>query len=289
MKVVLFCGGLGMRLREYSEAIPKPMVPIGYRPILWHVMKYYAHFGHKDFILCLGWNGNAIKEYFLGYNECLSNDFVMSSGGAKIDLLSSDIDDWNITFVDTGANTCVGQRLKAVQPLLAGEDVFLANYSDGLTDMHLPDLIESRAQQEAVAAFLAVPPTASFHAVTASDGCRVDRLESIDRSGVWMNGGFFVLTHEIFRYMQDGEELVIEPFERLIAEKRLSCMKYRGFWSCMDTYKEKHQLDEMYARGDTPWELWKRFPARGGATRGPRSQSRREAATGSFLGVVRKP
>src|SRR5262249_30864543 len=142
MKVVLFCGGLGMRLREFSESIPKPMVSIGYRPILWHVMKYYAHYGHNEFILCLGSKSDVIKDYFLNYNECVSNDFVLSSGGSQINLLNSDIHDWKITFVDTGTTANVGQRLKAVQPHLAGEEVFLANYADGLTDVELPKMID---------------------------------------------------------------------------------------------------------------------------------------------------
>src|SRR5512145_563723 len=124
MKVVLFCGGLGMRLRDYSDTIPKPMVHIGYRPILWHVMKYYAHYGHKDFILCLGYKANTIKQYFLDYDECVSNDFVYSQGGKQLELLASDIQDWNITFVDTGLHANIGQRLKSVQKYLAGEELF---------------------------------------------------------------------------------------------------------------------------------------------------------------------
>src|SRR3990172_6091616 len=136
MKVVLFCGGLGLRLRDFSETIPKPMIPIGYRPILWHLMKYYAHFGHRDFILCLGWRGDVIKEYFLNYNECMFNNFVLSAGGAQVDVLNRDIQDWSITFVDTGISSSVGQRLKAVESYLDGEDVFLANYSDCFTDLH---------------------------------------------------------------------------------------------------------------------------------------------------------
>src|SRR3954468_9817857 len=134
MKVVLFCGGLGMRMREFSEAVPKPMVPIGYRPILWHVMKYYAHHGHKDFILCLGYQADVIKSYFLEYNECLSNDFVLSKGGKNLELLTTDIDRWRITFVDTRLKSNIGQRLKAVERQLEGEEMFLANYSDGLSD-----------------------------------------------------------------------------------------------------------------------------------------------------------
>ena len=134
VKVVLFCGGLGTRLKEYSETIPKPLVTIGYRPIMWHLMRYYAHFGHKDFILCLGYRGDQIKEYFLDYNECISNDFVMRKGGREIELLRSDIDDWRITFVDTGQQANIGQRLLAVRDFVE-DDIFLANYSDGLTDL----------------------------------------------------------------------------------------------------------------------------------------------------------
>jgi glucose-1-phosphate cytidylyltransferase len=257
MKVVLFCGGYGMRLREFSEAIPKPMVNIGYRPILWHVMKYYAHFGHKDFILCLGWKGDVIKEYFLRYDECVSNDFVLSAGGRQVDLISSDIDDWTVTFVDTGTASSIGQRLLAVERHLDGEETFLANYTDGLTDLPLPQLIDFYREQQAAAAFVAVRPNQSFHTVAfAADGS-VRKIEAVGQSDVWMNGGNFVLSREIFSHMRHGEELVNEPFQRLIAERRLAAFKYEGFWSCMDTFKEKQHLDEMYARGEARWELWK--------------------------------
>src|SRR3972149_5676789 len=166
MKVVLFCGGLGMRLREYSETIPKPMVNIGYRPILWHVMKYYAHCGHKDFILCLGHGADVIKNYFLNYNECLSNDFVLSQGGRRLKLLNSDIQDWKITFVDTGATSNIGQRLKAVEKHLNGETVFMANYSDGLTDLPLSKHIDHFHQHDRLATFLWVKPNVSFHFIS---------------------------------------------------------------------------------------------------------------------------
>src|SRR2546425_7646586 len=133
MKVVLFCGGLGMRLRDYDENVPKPMVTIGYRPILWHVMKYYAHFGYKDFVLCLGYRGDVIKDYFLNYSETLSNDFVLSEGGKKLDLMGSDIHDWKITFVETGLSSNIGQRLKAVERYGRDEPAVLANHSDSLS------------------------------------------------------------------------------------------------------------------------------------------------------------
>lgn len=245
-----------MRLREYSESIPKPMVKIGYRPILWHVMKYYAHFGHKDFILCLGWKANIIKEFFLGYDECVSNDFVMSAGGQKVRLLHKDIDDWNITFVDTGTNANIGQRLKAVQPHLEGEKTFLANYTDGLCDVNLNELIDFHHEKNAIATFLSVPPSQSFHKVEANENGQVTSIQEIGNSDTWMNGGFFTFSTEFFDYIKYGEELVHEPFKRLMKMGRLSSMRYTGFWSCMDTYKELQMLHEMYEKDDTPWALW---------------------------------
>lgn len=258
MKVILFCGGFGMRLREYSESVPKPLVNIGYRPILWHIMKYYAHFGHKDFILCLGWKANAIKQYFLNYDECISNDFTLSAGGSKIDLLNSDTHDWNITFVDTGTTNNIGQRLKAVENLLKGEDVFLANYTDGLTDLHLPDLIEFHRQKQVIATFLSVKPRFnSFHSVSVKGEGIVDKIEPIEKMELWMNGGFFLFTPEIFDYIHKGEELVELPFQRLTKRRQLCTYKHSGFWSCMDTFKEKEMLEDMYIHGKAPWEVWR--------------------------------
>ncbi len=262
MKVVLFCGGLGMRLREYSESIPKPMVPIGYRPILWHVMKYYAHYGHNEFILCLGSKSDVIKDYFLNYNECVSNDFTLSSGGSQINLFSSDIHDWKITFVDTGTTANVGQRLRAVRRLLEGEEVFLANYADGLSDLPLPSLVDYFHQSQATAAFVCVKPPQSWHAVDMDGEGRVQSVQAINEADVWMNGGYFVLRREIFDYMEEGDELVCEPFQRLIALGKLCAYRYDGFWGCMDTFKEKQRLDDMYAAGEAHWEVWRRRAAR---------------------------
>lgn len=256
MKVVLFCGGLGTRMREYSENIPKPMVPIGYRPILWHVMKYYAHYGHKDFILCLGYKADLIKNYFRNYDECLSNDFILSDGGKQLRLLNSDIQDWRITFIDTGTASNIGQRLKAVERHLQDEEMFLANYTDGLTDLCLPEYIDHFAESRKIASFLAVRPTQSFHVVSAADEV-VNGIQHAGDANLWINGGYFVFRKEIFKYMQPGEELVEEPFQRLIAGKQLIAPQYRGFWACMDTFKEKQQLDDLYARGEAPWEVWK--------------------------------
>jgi glucose-1-phosphate cytidylyltransferase len=258
MKVVLFCGGLGMRLREFSESIPKPMVPIGYRPMMWHVMKYYAHFGHKDFILCLGHRADAIKNYFLNYNECLSNDFVLTEGGKSVKLLNSDTDDWKITFADTGVTSNIGQRLKAVEKYVAGEEVFLANYTDGLSNLPLDHQLEHFHKNGKVASFACVRPNLSYHLVSCNpSNDLVSSIEDMSQSETRMNGGYFVFRKDIFRYMRDGEELVREPFQRLIQKQQLLAYRYNGFWASMDTFKDKQQFDDLYSRGNAPWEVWK--------------------------------
>jgi glucose-1-phosphate cytidylyltransferase len=271
VKVVLFCGGLGMRLRDYSDTVPKPLVDVGPRPILWHLMSYYAHFGHKDFILCLGHGAGAIKEYFLKYNECVSNDFVLSNGGRQIDLLRRDIQDWRITFVDTGLGASVGERLRAVSSHLDGEEVFLANYADGLCDLDLDAYIESFRRHAPIAQFLSVPAPHTFHIIDADEHNYVRKLEAVGQSTVRVNGGFFVLRREIFGYMKDGEDLVVEPFARLIVERQLLAYPYDGFWRNMDTFKDKQKLDELWAHGRAPWRLW---DAGGPGSRGSHSGSR---------------
>jgi glucose-1-phosphate cytidylyltransferase len=258
MRVVLFCGGLGMRLRDYSESIPKPMVQIGYRPLIWWVMKYYAHFGHRDFILCLGYKSDVIKDYFLNYNECRSNDFVLSHGGQQVELLQKDIEDWRITFVDTGMNANIGERLMAVRNFVQDEEMFLANYSDGLTDFPLPVMIDEFAASNNVATFLSVRPNYSFHFVTRREDGRVTAIDDVLSANAWINGGFFVLRREIFDHMRPGEELVVEPFQRLIGENKLATHPYEGFWRCVDTFKDLQALESLYSKGHPPWELWRR-------------------------------
>ena len=256
MKVVLFCGGLGLRLRENAESLPKPMVTIGPRPIIWHVMKYYAHYGHKDFILCLGYRSDTIKNYFLNYDECASNDFVLTQGGKKVELLKTDIDDWRITLVDTGVESNLGQRLRAVEPHLDGERTFLANYSDGLTDNPLPEQLAHFDQHGKIGSFLCVKPNLSYHFVSLERDGRVAGIHDVSALDLRINAGFFVFRSEIFQYMHDGEELVQEPFQRLIAQGQLVAYPYDGFWMSMDTFKDRQRLEELYARGGAPWEIW---------------------------------
>jgi glucose-1-phosphate cytidylyltransferase len=257
MKVVLFCGGLGMRIREAGESTPKPMVHVGDRPILWHVMRYYAHFGHKDFILCLGYRSDVIKNYFINYSELVSNDFVLLNGGKDVKVFNRDLDDWTITFADTGANANIGQRLKAVEKYLGDDEEFLANYSDNLTDFHLPDLIDAFHEQNKTAAFLCVRPSMTCHHVLLGEGGLVNEIKLLTDSAIWINGGYFAFKRSIFEYIHAGEELVYEPFGRLIEAKQLLGYEYRGFWKSMDTFKEKQELDELYSREAAPWQLWK--------------------------------
>jgi glucose-1-phosphate cytidylyltransferase len=257
MKVVLFCGGQGMRLREMPEPVPKPMATIGYRPLLWHLMKYYSHFGHRDFVLCLGYRADVIKSYFLNYSECLSNDFVLSNGGKDIELLGKDIDDWKVAFVDTGLTCNVGQRLLRVKRYVEQDEIFLANYADGLSDLPLNTVIEEFRRRDKIACFVGVRPTASFHIVSMESDGTVQEIGHIGKSMFRVNGGFFVFRREIFDYIREGEELVEAPFHRLIAERQLITYPYDGFWACMDTFKEKQQLDELFNKGNAPWEVWR--------------------------------
>jgi glucose-1-phosphate cytidylyltransferase len=257
MKVVIFCGGLGLRLRDHTVAVPKPLVPIGGTPILRHQMRYYAHYGHGDFILCLGYKGDTIKDYFLNHNEALSNDFILSNGGRDIELLHSDTADWRISFIDTGLRSSVGQRLLDIRSHLEGEEVFLANYGDVLTDAPLNDMIQDFLTQEKVAALLSVQPaTYTFHLVRMKEGRVVDRMDDVATSDLWINGGHFIFRREIFDYIGLGEDLVLEPFNRLIEEGQLLAYKHEGFWAPLDTLKDLEMLESRYEAGRPPWAVW---------------------------------
>jgi len=261
VKVVLFCGGLGTRLREHSDTIPKPLVNIGYRPILWHLMRYYAHYGHKEFILCLGYRGDMIREYFLRYEEAMTNDFTLHTRDRRVELHSRDLDDWKITFVDTGLHANIGQRLLRVRHYVEGEEMFLANYSDGLSDIPLDAQIQEFEKSGATAGFAAVRSSQSFHGTeTDADGL-VTHIGAMANQPLRINGGYFVLRRSIFASIQEGEELVEQPFERLIHQGKLMAYRWDGFWQCMDTFKDKITLDRMEAKGDCPWMIWKDHPA----------------------------
>ncbi|HEY2644023.1 MAG TPA: glucose-1-phosphate cytidylyltransferase [Galbitalea sp.] len=257
MKVVLFCGGMGMRIRADNDSAPKPMTTVGDRPILWHIMRYYAHHGHTEFILCLGYGANVIKDYFLNYRETASNDFVLRNGGKDVDLLQSDISQWKITFVDTGRSTAIGERLRRVRPYLEGDDVFLANYGDVVSNVDINSHIRALPEGH-VGSLLAVRPQDSFHVVAVNPDGGMTGIVPVGTMDMWINGGFFVLTQAIFDYLEPGDDLVMNGCIRAAAAGRFTAHKYDGFWASMDTRKERAYLEELHAGEAAPWEVWNR-------------------------------
>ena len=253
MKVVLFCGGLGTRIREYSENIPKPMIPVGHQPILWHLMQYYSRYGHRDFVLCLGYKANIIKEFFLDYRPQVFADCTVSEHGSKIEFLSELPEDWRISLIDTGIWRNIGERLWAVRNHVAKEEIFLANYSDGLSNVNLDGMIERFKKSGKIACFLAVRPPLTYHLVDMAEDGRVRQFRSSDTSEIWINGGYFIMRPQIFDYMEPGEELVLKPFQRLIRDDQLLAFKHEGFWRSMDTLRDRQILEDMVEKGSMPW------------------------------------
>lgn len=265
MKVVLFCGGLGMRMRDGVSTAPKPMAMVGERPLLWHVMRYYAHWGHTDFVLCLGYGASAIKDFFLNYDETKSNDFVIENGAHDVTLLRTDISDWRVTFVDTGLNSAIGERLLRVRRFVDGEEMLMANYADVLTTASLPDMVERFEASDAVASLLAVPPQSSHHVVDIGDDGLITQVIPMRDLRQWENGGYFLLRPEIFDHLREGEDLVEDAImRRLVPQRRVLAYPYKGYWSPADTVKERARLEEMYQQGNCPWMIWD--PERSGVT-----------------------
>ncbi|TMJ53591.1 MAG: glucose-1-phosphate cytidylyltransferase [Alphaproteobacteria bacterium] len=256
MKVVIFCGGKGLRLRDFSENIPKPMVPVGSRPIIWHTMKYFAHYGHKEFILALGHKAEFIKDFFLNYSEAMSNNFIITNGGRTVKLLSSDIDDWTITFVDTGIESKIGERLVKVRDYVSADEYFMCSYADCLTDAPLDDMVDTLKRSKKTMSFVAVKPSSSFHAVQYDPAGEMIGIKPADQLGLYINGGYWIMRQEVFDFIKPGEEVVEEPMQRLIAAKQLAPYRYDGFWACMDTFKEKMMLDDMVNSGKAKWQVW---------------------------------
>jgi glucose-1-phosphate cytidylyltransferase len=259
MKVVIFCGGFGVRMGEETRRIPKPMIDIGGKPILWHIMRYYSMWGHDEFILCLGYKGEVVKQFFLSYNGALLNDFVLDrdATGTRLEMLSRDLDKWRITFLDTGLNATIGERLKAVEPHLDGDDTFLATYGDGLTDAPLTKLIDAFHESGKTAQFLSVRPQFNAHMVTAEADGTVLTVDGMSTSAIRINGGFMVLKREILDLIEPGHELVEETFAKLIERRDLVAYPYEGFFRAMDTIKDRQSLESLNESGEAPW---RRFP-----------------------------
>ena len=255
MKVVLFCGGYGMRMRNTEDdVIPKPLQMVGPRPLLWHVMRYYAQYGHKDFILCLGYGAEQIKEFFLTYRETESNDFVLRDG--HVELLGSDISDWTVTLVDTGLESSIGERLRRIRKHLGDDDYFLANYADVLTDAPLDKIIDWAVRAGADASMLIVPPQQSFHCVDVAPNGEVKEILPVSQFPVWQNGGYFVLRQEVIDLIPENGDLVGDACEALSGTGRLIGYRHDGFWKPADTFKERAELDSGYRQGVRPWMVW---------------------------------
>lgn len=255
MKVVIFCGGQGVRMGEETKRIPKPMINIGGKPMLCHIMDYYASWGHRDFILCLGYKGEVIKEYFLNYNEAMFNDFVLdqNGGGAEVRLLSNERSRWRITFADTGVETSIGGRLKAVERYVGEDEEFMATYGDGLTDVRLPEMIDTLRRSGRTAILLSVRPEYNAHLVTHDGNGVVLTVEEVRHSYARINGGFFVFRRKIFDLIEPGDDLVDAPFARLIEQGELIAYPYEGFFGPMDTIKDLQRLEAIYLAGNAPW------------------------------------
>lgn len=258
MKVVVLCGGLGTRLREETEFRPKPMVEVGGRPILWHIMKIYAHYGFREFVICLGYRGNMIKDYFLNY-EAMNNDFTMCLGRkSHIDYIGCHEEQgFQVTLADTGLETQTGGRLKRVQKYIE-DDTFLLTYGDGLTDANIADIVRFHRSHGKLATVTSVRPISRYGSITLDDGGRVERFAEKPQADGWISAGFLVLNRAVFDYI-GGDDCVLERdgLERLAADGQLMAYRHDGFFYAMDTYREYQYLNEVWNKGDAPWRVWR--------------------------------
>jgi len=258
MKVVILCGGIGTRIKEETEFKPKPMVKIGDKPIIWHIMKIYAHYGYKDFILALGYKGEMIKEYFYHY-QIMNNDFTINLGNKnKIDIHNeNNAEDWNITMVDTGQEALKGARLKRVQRFI-DDDIFMTTYGDGVSDIDIDELVAFHKNHGRLATVTGVFPKMSFGELfTRKDGS-VNLCEKPNNASNMISGGFFVFNREILDYLEDKDSCDLEygPLEKIAQNSQLMVYKHSGFWHCMDNIRDMESLNRIWASGKAPWKIW---------------------------------
>ena len=257
MKVVIFCGGLGTRLREETEFRPKPMVPVGERPILWHIMKTYAYYGHKDFVLCLGYKGEVIKEYFRNYHWNTSDVTLRLGPHPQIQYHNQhDEEDWSVTLLDTGQTTMTGGRLKRALRFIE-EDTFLVTYGDGVTNSNINDSIAFHRAQKKLVTITAVQPAGRFGDLEISEDRVTAFKEKAEQQAAFINGGFFVMNRRIGDYLV-GDQCVLEqePLTRLAAQGQIAAYRHPGFWQCMDTFREQQLLTNLWNSGQAPWKVW---------------------------------
>lgn len=257
MKVVIFCGGMGTRLREETEFRPKPMVPIGDRPILWHIMKTYAHFGHKDFVLCLGYKGEVIKDYFRNYHWNTSDVTLSLGRSPRIKYHNQhEEEDWSVTLIDTGLHSMTGGRLKRALKFIE-EDEFLVTYGDGLTNSDLNASIEFHRREGRTVTMTAVRPAGRFGDLEVEGSAVTSFNEKVERMSTFINGGFFVMHKRVGDYLTDDSCILEQqPLNRLAREGQISAFVHEGFWQCMDTFRELQLLNNLWSSGQAPWKVW---------------------------------
>lgn len=260
MKVVILCGGKGTRLKEETVFRPKPLVTVGEKPILWHIMKLYAHYGFKEFVLCLGYLGESIKQYFLQY-ELMNSDLTIGySPRPQVKLHQKNQLDWQVTLVNTGVEAMTGCRLKRVEHFLGDDQDFMVTYGDGLSNVNLKELYEFHQSHGCTATVTGVRPLSRFGELTVEGEAVKEFSEKTQVTRGWINGGFFVFRREFLNYLTNENSCILErePLERLASEGQLRIYKHRGFWQCMDTYRDMEQLNKLWQRGEAPWEVWKK-------------------------------
>lgn len=258
MKVVIFAGGYGSRFSEETSVKPKPMIEVGDMPILWHIMKIYSHFGHREFIICLGYKGHIIKEWFRNY-FLHNSDITVHLSSGRMEIHDKCSEDWKVTLVDTGLDTHTATRLAKIKRYVGDED-FLLTYGDGLSDVNIGKLIEFHRGHGKIATVTAVQPEGRFGSIEfGNDGLVTDFLEKLDNKNSWVNGGFFVLKPAVFNYVSLSDNVMWEkePLERLTKDGQLVSYAHRGFWKAMDTLRDKNKLEEIWLRQDPPWKVWK--------------------------------
>lgn len=256
MKVAILAGGFGTRLSEETDIRPKPMVEIGGKPILWHIMKHYSSYGFNEFVVLLGYKGYTIKEYFANY-YLHQSDITIDTKAGKLTVHSNDSEDWKITLVETGPETMTGGRVKRAEKYLAGE-TFMLTYGDGVSDVNVKKLVEFHQTQKKILTLTAIQPEGRFGVLDIGTENKVQRfLEKPRGDGSWINGGFFVCDPGIFGYLRDGDKTIFErtPMETLASEGQLTAYQHEGFWKCMDTLRDKQELNQMWASGRAPWMM----------------------------------
>jgi glucose-1-phosphate cytidylyltransferase len=258
MKVVIFAGGLGTRISEETDTRPKPMVEIGGKPILWHIMKMYSQHGYNDFVICLGYKGYVIKEYFMNF-FLHNSDITIDLADNKMEIHGTRSESFKVTLVETGTNTKTAGRLKQVQKYI-GEEDFLLTYGDGLSDVNIAELVAFHKANNKIATVTAVQPDARFGGMDLLADGQVNAFREKSKADAqWINGGFFVLKADVFKYLQHDMNNVMwedEPLEKLTADKQLVAFKHKGFWKCMDALRDKIELNELWDSNNAPWKIW---------------------------------